>query len=90
MAQLHSKESATGCVPHELIAIGHNEGDLAQEVPLSTKGLAVENRTLPTLGLSRPENILRTVVLPAPLGQRKPITSPAATSKVISVTPSTP
>src|SRR5438132_112902 len=38
-------------------------------------------RALPLLGRSRPTSILMVVVLPAPLGPRKPNSSPAPTSR---------
>ncbi len=40
----------------------------------------------PAVGRTRPSSIRRVVVLPAPLGPRKPVTSPAATSKLRSRT----
>ena len=46
-------------------------------------GVCPSTRASPAVGYSRPDSILSVVVLPAPLGPRKPTTSPAAISKLI-------
>lgn len=43
----------------------------------------------PAVGWSKPESILRVVVLPAPLGPKNPTISPGATSKEMFFTAST-
>ncbi len=49
-------------------------------------GSKPSTRTLPVVGCSNPESILRVVVLPAPFGPRKPTISPGGTSKDMSST----
>src|SRR5919197_458268 len=53
------------------------------------QGTCPSTEASPAVGNSRPESIFRVVVLPAPLGPRKPTTSPAATSKETPATAST-
>ena len=53
------------------------------------KGSKPRTRTFPSLGFSRPESIFSVVVLPAPLGPRKPTTSPGSTLKDTAFTAST-
>ena len=52
-------------------------------------GTCPNTLTFPSDGCSRPESIFRVVVLPAPLGPKKPTTSPGCTAKVIFLTAST-
>src|SRR5439155_3959290 len=43
-----------------------------------SQGTNPSTRASPEVGFSKPESILRTVVLPAPLGPRKPTNSPSS------------
>ena len=77
---------------------GHVPADLVQQLlrdqPDDIRGIAVpgmpagspggrpKTRAWPAVGRARPSSILTVVVLPAPLGPRKPNTSPGATARV--------
>ncbi len=47
-------------------------------------GTNPSTRALPDVGLSRPDSIFKTVVLPAPFGPRKPTSSPSSMEKLTS------
>ena len=73
-------------VPQELLLLSGHQHDRAQEARVALRrARSRATRASPAVGWSSPDSILSVVVLPAPLGPRKPTRSPASISKLDAV-----
>jgi hypothetical protein len=65
-------------VPDELLLLARHQHDRRQERHVARARHVAEDLDRPRVGCSRPESILSVVVLPAPLGPRKPTRAPCS------------